>query len=170
MRKFLGAFLAATLGFGGAAVAQDPPKHFSNQWEVGYYDADGNATTALGGAEQVAFVRGPKEIVLEIGCRTGDQDGLFYRIGSRSAENKQFAGEGFTPTVTIRDAGQVRFEKELVTNKYFPREFYQGPVIQAFQDGLKGGDRIVFNDKAKEVFFTFSLAGSSKAISSLPCM
>ena len=105
------------VAFSGGAFAQQAPKHLKNEWALGYYDGQGNATTALGGAEEVAFVRGPKDFVLEIGCRPNNE-GLFYRVGRRMSDELDFAGEELTPTITIRDAGKVRFTKELISVKF----------------------------------------------------
>ncbi|MEO0912190.1 MAG: hypothetical protein AAFY59_04270 [Pseudomonadota bacterium] len=167
MQRLLGAVLAVVLGLGGAAVAQTPPKHFKNEWALGYYDADNQPTTALGAAEIVAFVRGPRDIVLEIGCRPVGE-GLFYRLGSRG-EKKDFAGPSLQPRVTVRDAGKVRFQRQLIEVNLRPRGFYQGPVIPVFQRSLQLGDRIVFQSQEDDFFATFSLIGSNDAINSLPC-
>ncbi len=171
MRKYLGAILGAVsvavMALGSAADAQQPP-HLKNEWAQGFYDSDGNVTTEFGAAETVAFVRGPKDFRLEVGCRV-QGSGLFYRLGRRDEEKLDFAGETLTPTVTVRDAGKVRFEKELIEVNFRPKGYYQGPVIPLLQSALKGGDRIVFKDEASDVFMTFSLIGSNRTITSLAC-
>jgi|GEM_PF-5295230 len=141
----------------------------SDRWQLSYLDAKGNPTDLRNAYEMVAFIRGPRNFVLELACNA--RDNMVFRLARRAAGQEQFTGAAFKPAFEVLDNGRGVYEFA-ARSDFDYRDgpmHYQGPVRRRLMNELAKGDAVRVSEQGNPLRVNFSLAGSAAVIDALPC-
>lgn len=159
--------LSAAALTGAPAAAQE----WEKGWFLSYVDNNNNPTDLRNAHKAVAFVRGPRNFVLELAC-VGDEDRMVFRVARRGpGGTAQFTGPSFKATFEVRKSGNTVFDLTFKNDFQFreAQGHYQGPVRQRLMNQLAKGDAVLVREEGSSFRATFSLTGSARAIAALPC-
>lgn len=161
---------AATLAIATLFAVPASAEMDLSSWYMGYVDANGNTTDLRGAYDQIAYVRGSRNFVLEVMCAPNSGNRVF-RLSRRVAGEEKFGGDTFAAEISVRDGDKIAFQQESRDLNYNEGGmYYQGRLAGKIGEAFSKGDRLVIESPNRENFRTaFTLKGSAKAIGQIDC-